>query len=413
MPHGSGALLLGIALLVAAARAGGLLAERWGQPAVLGELLVGILLGNALPAALGGAFIETLRAEPTLAFLAEMGVLILLFGVGLEADVAALARVGVSSVLTAVIGVALPVSLGWAAATWLLPGAAGPLALFVGATLAATSMGITARVLRDLGATQRAEGRIVLGAALLDDVLGLVLLAVVSATVSATGGAAAASAAGILLRATLLLAAAVAAGHFLSGRIVRVVAATGHADTMLVVGLALCFALAVVAERLGLAGIVGAFAAGLLLDPYGSGVRPRAEGATLEELLHPLSSLFVPMFFVVMGLQVDVRSLARPEALGFAAVLIACAIAGKLAAGLGVVTRGASRLAVGIAMVPRGEVGLIFAGVGTTLTLGGAPLLSPSLYAAIVLMVLVTTLAAPPALRWALAGGRRPPANAD
>ncbi|HET7340155.1 MAG TPA: cation:proton antiporter, partial [Methylomirabilota bacterium] len=261
----------------------------------------------------------------------------------------------------------------------------------------------TARVLSDLGATQRPEGRIVIGAALLDDVLGLVLLGVVTGAV-AGDGALAAAAGGILLRAALLLAAAVAAGHFLAGRIIRLAAATGHADTLLVVGLALCFALAVAAERLGLAGIIGAFAAGLLLDPYGRDVRPHAEAATLQELLRPLTSLFVPMFFVLMGLQVDVRALARRDALAFAAVLIVCAIAGKLAAGLGVVTRGVSRLAVGIAMVPRGEVGLIFAGIGTTLTRSGAPLLSPGLYAAIVLMVVVTTLAAPAALRRALGG---------
>jgi Kef-type K+ transport system membrane component KefB len=399
-----GWLLFGVAVLVLAARAGGLLVERWGQPAVLGELLVGILLGNALPAALGGAAVEALRSAPAIVLLAEMGVLILLFDVGLEADLGALARVGGSAVLVALIGVALPVGLGWAASAWLLPDRPWLVHAFVGATLAATSVGITARVLKDLRATQSREGRIVIGAALVDDVLGLVLLAVVTGAAAATaGGSLAVTTLGILLRATLFLAAAAVAGHFFSRAIVRLVARSGPPGTMLVVGLALCFTLAYVAEGIGMAGIIGAFAAGLLLDPYGAGVRTRAEDATLNELLHPLSSLFVPLFFVVMGIQVDLATLLRPDALGLAAALTACALVGKLACGLGVVTRGARRLVVGIAMVPRGEVGLIFAGIGTTLAVGGRPALDGGLYAAIVFMVLVTTLVAPLGLRWVLA----------
>jgi Kef-type K+ transport system membrane component KefB len=182
---------------------------------------------------------------------------------------------------------------------------------------------------------------------------------------------------------------------------VRLAARTGHREIMLVLGLALCFTLAFVAEQVGLAGIIGAFAAGLFLDPYGSGVRTREEDATLTELLHPLSSLFVPLFFVLMGIQVDVGSLTSLPVLGFGLVLILCAFVGKLACALGVFGGGVSRLAVAIGMIPRGEVGLIFAGIGTTLTLADQPLLSPSLFSAIVLMVLVTTLAAPVGLRWA------------
>jgi Kef-type K+ transport system membrane component KefB len=131
-------------------------------------------------------------------------------------------------------------------------------------------------------------------------------------------------------------------------------------------------------------------------------VRTREDEATLAELLHPLASLFVPLFFVVMGLQVDLRSLASLPAVGFGLVLTLCAFAGKLACVLGVREGGVSRLAVAIGMLPRGEVGLIFAGIGTTLTLAGQPLLSPSLFSAVVLMVLVTTLVAPVGLRWAL-----------
>ena len=156
-----------------------------------------------------------------------------------------------------------------------------------------------------------------------------------------------------------------------------------------------------------MADIIGAFAAGLLLDPYGTGVRTREEDATLAELLHPLGSLFVPLFFVLMGLQVQLGSLSSPPVFALGGLLIGCAFAGKLACAVGVLRRGINRLAVAIGMIPRGEVGLIFAGIGTRLTLEGQPLLSPSLLSAVVLMVLVTTLDAPVGLRRAF---RRQPA---
>jgi Kef-type K+ transport system membrane component KefB len=389
---------------VLSAKVGGLLAERWRQPPVLGELLAGIVLATLLPLVVAAEPLTFLRTDPTLRFLAEVGVLILLFDVGLEADLRALARVGPSSALVALIGVLVPIGLGWGAALWLLPESPLVVHLLVGATLAATSVGITARVLKDLGVLDRPEGQIILGAALLDDVLGLLVLALVTGVATAAAGGEALSGAAlvaILLRALLFLGVTVGLGHVLSAPIVRAAARTGHPEFMLVLGLALCFTLAFVAERVGLADIIGAFAAGLLLDPYGRGVRTRQEDATLAELLHPLSSLFVPLFFVVMGLQVDLWSLASLPALGVGLVLILCAFAGKLACALGVLGGGVSRLAVAIGMLPRGEVGLIFAGIGTTLTLAGQPLLSPGLFAAVVLMVLVTTLVAPVGLRWA------------
>ena len=296
------------------AKVGGLLAERWRQPSVLGELLAGIALGNLLPLFVGVERIAFIPAEPTLLVLAEVGVLILLFDVGLEADLRALIRVGPSSGLVALIGIVIPIGLGWSAALWLLPESPMVVHLFVGATLSATSVGITARVLKDLGRMQSPEGQIILGAAILDDVLGLIVLAVVTGIAAATAGGAALSStaiAGILLRAFLFLGLTVGLGHFLSSPIVRLAARTGHPEIMLVVGLGLCFTLAFVAELIGLATIIGAFAAGLLLDPYGSGVRTREEDATLAELLHPLSSLFVPLFFVLMGTQVDLGSLGN------------------------------------------------------------------------------------------------------
>jgi Kef-type K+ transport system membrane component KefB len=402
-------VLFGLAVLVVAAKAGGLLAERWGQPSVLGELVVGIGLGNLLPPLFGDQGIRFVQLDPTLRVLAEVGVLILLFDVGLEADLRALARVGASSLLVALIGVVAPFALGWGATTWLLPEGPGPVAVFVGATLTATSVGITARVLKDLGATRRPEAETILGAAVIDDILGLMTLAVVTGLVhAASGGGPAPSVVaifGILLKALLFLGITVGLGHRLSPSIVRLVGRTGRPGMLLIVGLAFCFAFAFVAERVGLAGIVGAFAAGLFLDPYGQGVRTQAEAATLNELLEPLSELFVPLFFVLMGIQVHLGSFADPLTLGFGAALVVAAILGKLACALGVLSRHVDRLVVSIGMIPRGEVGLIFAGVGASLMLDGMPILSQGVYSALVLMVLVTTLVTPIGLRWAL--GRR------
>lgn len=404
--HGRfGPILFGLAVLVVAAKIGGLLVERLGQPPVLGELLVGIGLGNFFPLLFGQRGIAFLRADPTLLVLAEMGVLILLFDVGLEADLRALLRVGWSSLLVALVGVLAPLLLGWGAAAWLMPDSPRLAHVFVGATLSATSVGITARVLKDLGMTQSREGQIILGAAVIDDILGLIVLAVVSGAVAAAAaggpGLSLFATGGILLRAILFLAITVGLGHRLSGTIIRLAARTGQPGILLVLGLALCFILAYAAELVGLADIIGAFAAGLMLDPYGEGVRARQEEATLSELMHPLSSLFVPLFFVLMGIQVHLGSLARADILALGATLIICALAGKLACSLVSGGRGVNRLAVGIGMIPRGEVGLIFAGIGVSLTLQGQPVLSQGVFSAIVLMVLATTLLAPLGLRWA------------
>ena len=399
-----------VAVLVIAAKVGGVLAERLGQPAVLGELLVGIGAGNLWPL-LGGTGVEVVRNDPTLGLLAEVGVLLLLFDVGLESDLRTLVRVGPSALLTALLGVAAPAALGWGVTTWFLPDSPALVHLFIGATLAATSVGITARVLRDLDAVQTREGQTILGAAVIDDVLGLVVLAVITGMISAAAGEGPAlSAVGILkivLSAALFMLASAGLGHLLARRLVRLLARLGHPEALLVVGVALCFILAYVAEAIGLAAIVGAFAAGLVIDPYGEGVRTREDTATLNELLHPIVALFVPLFFVVMGAKVDLASLATPSAIALGAALVVAAIAGKLACALGVVDRGIDRLTVAIGMVPRGEVGLIFAAIGSRLLLDGQPVLSTSTFAAVVVMVLVTTFVAPPALRWRLARARR------
>jgi len=401
-----GLTLFAVALLVTSAKIGGLVIERWGQPAVLGELLVGIGLGNLLPLVVGGHGVDLVRADPTLRFLAEVGVLLLLFDVGLESDLRALIRVGPSALLVAVLGVVAPVALGWGVTAWLLPESPLLVHLFIGATLAATSVGITARVLCDLGAVQSREGQTILGAAVIDDVLGLVVLAVIAGAISAAAGQGPPLSVGrialIVLWAVLFLAASAGIGHVLSGPLVRLLVRLGHPELLLVVGVSLCFTLAYVAEAIGLAAIVGAFAAGFVIDPYGEGVRTGEETATLSELLHPIAAVFVPLFFVLMGVQVELGSLAAPSALWLGAALVVAAIAGKLACALGVVDRRIDRLTVAVGMIPRGEVGLIFAGIGTTLMLDGRPVLSEPVFAAVVVMVLVTTLVAPPGLRWCL-----------
>jgi Na+:H+ antiporter len=404
--HNFGPVTFVLGVLIIGAKAAGLLVERWGQPSVLGELLAGIVFGNLLAPLLPGAG-APFPADSPLLFLARFGGLILLFDVGLEADLRALARVGLSSLLVAIVGVIVPIALGWAAAAWWMPDAALSAHLFVGATLSATSVGITTRVLKDLGATQRVESQIILGAALIDDLLGLMVLAVLVGMVgSASGGPTPSFLAigGIVVRAIAFLVLTVALGQYVVARpLLRLAARSGHPEIMLVIGLGICFALSFLAELVGLADIIGAFAAGLMLDPFGQGVRAREEDATLNELLHPLSSLFVPLFFVLMGAKVQLASLATPAALSFGVVLIACAVVGKLACAVGVLGTRVDRLAVAIGMIPRGEVGLIFAGIGVQTYIGTEPLLSQGEFAAVVLMVMVTTLAAPIALRWAFA----------
>ena len=402
-----GPVLFGLAVLVLGAKLGGIFAARRGQPAVLGELLFGIVLANLSPFFFGDVGLAFVRSQPSLKLLAEIGVLLLLFDVGLETDLRAFAKVGLSAALVAILGVAVPLFLGWAVALWFLPQSSTLVHVFIGATLSATSVGITVRILKDLGVTNTPEGQTIIGAAILDDILGLIVLAVVvgSITGSAPGshGTSLFSIAAIILKAVAFLGITVVLGHLLSGRIVSLVTQTGGHGVLLILGVALCFAFAYVAELIGLADIIGAFAAGVFLDPYGVGVRSDADQATLRELLSPLSDVFVPLFFVLMGLQVNLATLADLSALSLGSLLIVGAIVGKLACALGVVGRGIRRLPVAIGMIPRGEVGLIFAGIGTRVMLEGQPILSENVYSAVVVMVVVTTLIAPAGLRWAFA----------
>ena len=409
MAASAGHLLLDLVVVLAGAKLGGEAAERIRQPAVLGELLAGILLSHAL---LGGAIglpdladgaasgAEALSEAAVLGAFASLGAILLLFQVGIESRVSELRKVGASSLLVALIGIVVSFAVGygasWALATqwdaWRAADAALPpylLHVFVGATLTATSVGITARVLSDLGRLGSPEARVILGAAVLDDIGGLVVLAVVAAMVEAaqSGGTVDALALLRILGAAFgFLLVAVGLGRRFVPRAYDWLADRAKVPGV-PVALAVAFALlmAWLASLAGLADIVGAFAGGLLL------AETRHAHRIFEEL-RPLSALFVGFFFVVLGMQVDVTALAgRLGPVLLAGTLLGVlAVGAKLACGWGVVRGQADRLAVGVGMVPRGEVGLIFASLGLA-----SGLLANWQYGLVLIVVLLTTFVTP------------------
>jgi Kef-type K+ transport system membrane component KefB len=384
-------LLLGVVLV--AAKLGGELAARFKQPPVLGELLAGIVLGNL--DLLGVTAFTGAPTSAPFAFLAELGVVLLLFEVGLDATVGEMAAVAPASGLVAGIGVVLPLLFGAATSWWLVPNAPPALHLFIGATLSATSVGITARVLRDLGALDRAEARIILGAAVLDDVLGLILLTVASAIAASGHLPGLWELSRILGLALGFFVGAFAVARWLLPSVFRTGARLKTEGVLGALAIGSCLLLAGASAAAGLAPIVGAFAAGLVLDrvhiePFGS-----TSKHDIGDLVRPVVAVLAPVFFVRTGMAVDLRGISW-EPLVLALGLTVAAIVGKLGAGLGVRGRGLDRTLVGIGMIPRGEVGLIFADVGARTLVAGRPLVTPPIYVALVLMVLVSTVVAPP-----------------
>jgi Kef-type K+ transport system membrane component KefB len=387
------ALFLSLAAMLVGAKLLGELAERIGQPAVLGELVAGVLLG--------GSFLGVVPADGPGAgvvhVLAELGVVLLLFEIGLETDLREMFRVGPASLVVAAVGVALPFLFGflyWAYAPHAAAGGSVDLtlaAIFVGATLTATSVGITARVLSDLGQMHTAEARIIIGAAVIDDVLGLVILAVVSGLAAGTS----LGALGILrifAVAVGFLFLAVLVGRFVAPRLFDLVVRMRVRFVLPVLSIAFALALAATAAAAGSALIIGAFAAGLIL----SGTN---QFDTIEREVRPVASIFAPIFFVSVGASVNLRLLdpGREGAggvLGVAGVLTLLAIVGKVAAGWAAPWTQYRRLVVGVGMVPRGEVGLIFADIGRR-----SGILNEAVFGAILLMVMATTFIAPPGLK--------------
>lgn len=409
-------LLLALTVILFAAKVGGAVMVQFKQPAVLGELLVGVLMGNLILLGPSFDFFEFMRppaanahdagvsaVASTIDMLARIGVILLLFEVGLESNLGDMGRVGISAFLVATVGVVAPMALGWLVGKWFLPDESWKVHLFLGATLAATSVGITARVLKDLGKTDARESQIVLGAAVIDDVMGLIVLAVVQAIVQ-KGSASMAEVGIIVAKAVGFLVGAVVLGEYLFPYIYRLAARLNVHGMLVVTGLLVCFVLSWVAGQVGLAPIVGAFAAGLILDERHYRSLQASDEDSLEAKVIPITTLLVPIFFVMMGFQVDLRSFADVKVLGLAAAITVAAIIGKQVCYFGPLERGLDRMSIGIGMIPRGEVGLIFAAIGSRLTEpgGGAPIISQSLYTAIVVMVMVTTLVTPPLLNWSM-----------
>lgn len=376
-------LLFSLIVIYVSARLLGELAVRARQSAVLGELLAGVLVG--------GSVLGWVEPTETLKLMGEIGVILLLFEVGLESDLQSFLKVGWSAALVAVIGVIMPFLLGYALALAL--DLSQLQAIFIGATLTATSVAISARVLFDLDKLRTREGNIIMGAAVLDDILGLVTLSViVGLTTSGTvSWLAIARTAGL---ASLFLVLAVVVGIRYAHLFSRLVNGMRTRGRLIVASVTFALLLGYVAALLDIAPLVGAFAAGLILA--------RTEHQThIGEAVKPVADVFIPIFFVLIGAAVDLSHFnpLNPQnrpVFTLAGGLLAAAVLGKLVSGFGAVGKGINRSAVGIGMLPRGEVGLIFAAVGLA-----HGVIGDEQYGAIVSVVVVTTLLAPPLLKLA------------
>jgi Kef-type K+ transport system membrane component KefB len=400
-------LLLALVILLPVAKLAGLVAEKLTQPAVMGELFAGLILGNLSLLGLDG--LDFLKADAALEILAQLGVILLLFEIGLDASLADLMKVGLSSLLVALIGVLLPFLLGWLVSVWLLPDRSFYVHTFIGATLCATSVGITARVLQDINAMRTPEAKIILGASVIDDVLGLLILGVVSGMIVGADQGAPISLGSIsylVVTAIAFLAGSLFVGVRLLPHIFHHAAKPASRGMLFTLSLTLCFLMSYLSATIGLSPIVGAFAAGLILESVPMEKYLQAEELAPDKMLHPLSAFLVPLFFVQMGIKIDFVSLFRAEVLALALALTMAAIIGKQACGFGALGKNINRLAIGFGMIPRGEVGLIFAGIGLSLALKGERILDEAVFSAILVMVIVTTIVTPPLLQWSFS--RRP-----
>ncbi|MEA3246903.1 MAG: cation:proton antiporter [Gemmatimonadota bacterium] len=374
MTHDLGPLLLALAALILGTKLLAELSQRFGQPAVLGELLAGVLLGKSV-------FGVVDADDPVLYAMAELGVLILLFEIGLHTDVRSLRKVGGQAVTVALVGVVAPFVGGYFVTLAL--GFNTIESLVAGAALTATSIGISARVLRDIGKLDTPEGQIVLGAAVLDDLLGLIILSVVSVLVAGE----AITVLGVSRIAGLALGFVVIAflaGSYFVPPIFRVVERLRTTGALGLIALAFALVLATIAKASGSAMIVGALAAGLVLHDT-------PQRRDIEGSLTQLGYFFVPIFFAVVGASVDLAALADARALQVGVMLTVIGVVGKLVTGWAPRPFEGSRMLIGVAMIPRGEVGLIFAQVAL-----GSGAIAGGEFGAIMMMVVVTTLITPP-----------------
>lgn len=415
--HDISLTLLWIAVILIAARISSLV-ERLGHPSVLGELVIGVVIGNLT--LLGLHIFEPIKNDSIIAFLAELGVIILLFQVGLESNIEKMKKVGLRAFLVACVGVITPFILGtYIIGPWLLPNLSFNAYLFLGATLTATSVGITARVFQDLKKLHIPEAQIVLGAAVIDDVLGLIILAIVSAIVT-IGSVEIGMISWITAKAIIFLVGSIILGQLLSSRIGKLLSKI-HTGVGMKFTMAICFCLgfSFLAKKVGLAPIVGAFTAGLFLDPVHFSyfkdqkivrdikktiedfdqdskqkllsVIVQHSDRHIEDLIAPIGLFLVPVFFVVTGMNVKLETMFNLPILLIALGLTATAIIGKVMSGM--VAGKVNKYLVGVGMVPRGEVGLIFAMMGKSLNV-----ISDQVFSIIVIMVILTTLFTPPVL---------------
>ena len=413
------AVLLSLVIIFLASKIGGELCAKINLPSVLGELIGGVVVGVSIlrliafpeEGSLGEeslimGFLERTAGMPSgaiplvfesqgqiISTLSELGVILLLFEIGLESDLKELIRVGPQAAIVAVVGVAVPFAAGTLGLMTLFHVPSIP-AIFAGAALTATSIGITAKVLSEIQQLTSKEGQIIIGAAVLDDVLGIVVLAVV-ASLAKTGEVKITSILWLIVGAIVFLLGAILIGRWLSPYFVALVNNLTTRGQLLLMALIFAFVLSYIAAAIHLEAILGAFAAGLVLGETDK--RPE-----LEEQVVPLADFFVPIFFVVVGARTDLSVLnpfvpSNREGLIIATFLVIVAIVGKLVTGFTLSGKeNINRLAVGIGMIPRGEVGLVFAGVGAA-----TGVLTDSLDAAIIVMVIFTTFIAPPFLRLA------------
>jgi Kef-type K+ transport system membrane component KefB len=410
-------VLLSLVMIYFASKLGGELCSRIGLPAVLGELVGGVIIGVSAFKFLvfpeGGLGAEdsliiqllqnTANLTPgteeavfhsmseVISVLSELGVIILLFEIGLESDLKELIRVGPSAAIVAVVGVAVPFILGTLGLLYIFHLPLVP-SVFAGAALTATSIGITAKVLAELGKLSSEEGQIIIGAAVLDDILGIIVLAVV-ASLAKTGEVQVSQIVYLIITAATFLIGTILLGRLISPWIVSMVDGMRTRGSILITGIIFAFILAYIANVIQLEAILGAFAAGLVLAE----TEKRKE---LEEQVIPVADILVPVFFVCVGAKTDLSVLnpaipSNREGLIIATFLILVAILGKVITGFTLFGQNdLNKLSIGVGMIPRGEVGLVFAGVGSA---SGA--LSESMEAAIIMMVILTTFIAPPLLR--------------
>ena len=375
-----GRILLDLTIILIVAKVAAEVSDRIHVPAVIGEIVAGILIG---PSVLG-----LVNTGDMLSFLAELGVIMLLIQVGLETDIVELRSVGRASILVAIIGVVLPMLLGFGVSSML--GESINTSLFVGAALTATSIGITARVFGDLRALATVEARTVLGAAVVDDVLGLIILTVVTRIVE-QGSVGIGTIASTIGLAVGFLAVTSTVGFTIFPQLfARIAKGARSTSTVSVVAIGIALGFSVLADKAHLAPIIGAFVAGLAL-------RRIATHERVERDVSSLAQVFVPIFFLNIGISTNIRAMADARVIGVALLLSVVAIVAKIAAASGAIGSRGDKLTIGFGMLPRGEVGLIFASIGLSV---GA--LSEELYGSVLVVVLVTTLVAPPLLRWRL-----------